>query len=181
VHEIAAEREKVRLATLEPRAHGRPGLYARDPMPEKPGKARKEAGGDAQVLEQVQWRRHRGALRAQRLHAGPHPFEQKKESEAHHECSRRVSSDIVLTASNPCMTSRLASTLSGPSPDSGTSRRYFASTSAHSIPRGAEPRGKSTCLENRRPSFSVIVTVAPWWCGERSGYGGGGGRERQRA
>src|ERR1043166_8518048 len=75
--------------------------------------------------------------------------------------SKRVSSDTALTASNPCNTSRLASTLSGASPDSGTSRRYLASTSAHSIPRGAEPRGKSTWSENRRPSLSVIVTVAP--------------------
>ena len=58
--------------------------------------------------------------------------------------SRRVSSDMVLTVSNSCTTLRLASTLSGASPDSGTSLRYFASTSAHSIPRGADPRGKST-------------------------------------
>src|SRR6266446_2392656 len=58
--------------------------------------------------------------------------------------SRRVSSDTVLTVSNSCTTLRLASTFSGPSPDSGTSLRYFASTSAHSIPRGADPRGEST-------------------------------------
>jgi len=58
--------------------------------------------------------------------------------------SRRVSSDMVLTVSNSCTTLRLASTFSGASPDSGTSLRYFASTSAHSIPRGADPRGKST-------------------------------------
>src|SRR5262249_34203285 len=87
--------------------------------------------------------------------------------------SRRVSSDTALTVSKACTTSRLAATLSGANPDSGTSLRYLASTSAHSIPRGAEPRGKSTWSENRRPSFSVIVTVAPWWCGKRSGYGGG--------
>ena len=58
--------------------------------------------------------------------------------------SRRVSSDMVLTVSNSCTTLRLASTFSGASPDSGTSLRYFASTSAHSIPREADPRGKST-------------------------------------
>src|SRR3990170_4823353 len=58
--------------------------------------------------------------------------------------SRRVSSDMALTVSNSCTTLRLASTFSGASPDSGTSLRYFASTSAHSIPRGPDPRGKST-------------------------------------
>src|SRR5437762_377397 len=53
--------------------------------------------------------------------------------------SRRVSSDMALTVANSCTTPRLASTLSGVSPASGTSFRYFASTSAHLIPRGADP------------------------------------------
>src|SRR6185503_2627998 len=72
-----------------------------------------------------------------------------------------VSSDMLFTDSSSCTTFRLASIRSGGSFESGTSLRYFASTSAHSIPRGPDPRGKSTWFENFRPSFSVMVTVAP--------------------
>ena len=64
VHEIAAKREKVRLATLKPHAYRHPRLGARDAMPEKAGHAGKEAGSDAKVFEKVRLR-----LRAQATHS----------------------------------------------------------------------------------------------------------------
>ena len=45
--------------------------------------------------------------------------------------------------------------------ESGISARYLASTSLHSMPRGADPRGASIVLVNRAPDFVTIVTVPP--------------------
>src|SRR4030095_12180608 len=45
--------------------------------------------------------------------------------------------------------------------ESGMSARYFASTSPHAMPRGADPRGASTVLVNRAPDFVTTVTVPP--------------------
>src|SRR5262245_6915973 len=43
----------------------------------------------------------------------------------------------------------------------GINARYFASTSLHAMPRGADPRGASTVLVNRLPDVVTIVTVPP--------------------
>ena len=45
--------------------------------------------------------------------------------------------------------------------ESGISARYLASTSLHSMPRGADPRGASIVLVNRAPDVVTTVTVPP--------------------
>ena len=59
------------------------------------------------------------------------------------------------------------------SPDIGTSRRYLASTSAHSTPRGPEPRGALQVWLTTVPERSLIDTVPPCRCVKRSGNGVG--------
>src|SRR5262245_15075157 len=59
------------------------------------------------------------------------------------------------------MTRRLSSMRAAGSFESGISARYFASTSLHSIPRGADPRGAWTVLVNLAPDLVTTVTVPP--------------------
>jgi hypothetical protein len=76
---------------------------------------------------------------------------------AHHAVlSRPMSSDTFFTWSNAWMTFRLSSMRFADILESGIRAWYFASTSLHSIPRGADPRGASSVLVNRAPDLVTI-------------------------
>src|SRR5216117_2862483 len=75
--------------------------------------------------------------------------------------SSTVSSETFFTRSKSWITFKISSMRFAGSPESGSSARYLASTSLHSMPRGPDPLGASTVLVYLAPDLVTIVTVAP--------------------